>query len=776
MMSILCVLKGRNGIGRPTRYRDNHKGLPLLVFVVLLLLGQPVWAQSADPAAITLDRLFNSGDFRGDWFGPARWLEDGSGYTTLESSEAVSQARDIVRYDPATGEREVLVSAKQLIPSGQEEALAIHNYSWSPGGNKLLVFTNSRRVWRQNTRGDYWVLDLESGSLQQLGGDAEESTLMFAKFSPDGTRVAYVQKNNLYVENLADGAITQLTSDGSRTIINGTFDWVYEEEFFLRDGFRWSPDGTAIAFWQLDAEGVGVFNMINNTDSLYSKIIPLQYPKAGTTNSSGKVGVVPAAGGDITWFQLSEDPRNHYIARMDWAANSDEIIMQHLNRRQDTLEVVLGNVHSGEVRTVFVDHDDAWIDVVDDLIWLDEGATFTWVSERDGWRHAYLISRTGKDIQTITNSEHDILNIVRIDTEAGWLYYMASPEDAGQRYLYRTPLRGGGPAERLSPTDQPGTHSYQMSHDARWAIHTYSTFGSPPVISLISLPDHEVVRTLVDNERLRETVDALTLGETEFFRIDVGDGLELDGWMIKPSDFDPLKKYPVLFYVYGEPWSQTVRDQWSGSRLLWHHLVAEQGYLVISIDNRGTPAPRGRNWRKVVHGQIGVIASQDQAAAARAIGEWDFVDASRIGIWGWSGGGSMTLNMLFRYPELYHTGMSIAPVPDQRYYDTIYQERYSGLPSENAEGYRLGSPITFAHQLEGNLLLVHGTGDDNVHYQGSEALINKLVEHNKHFTMMSYPNRSHGIWEGPGTTRHLYGLLTRYLMENLPPGPVSVTR
>ena len=733
----------------------------------------PVAAQQAPSSALTLDRLFASGDFFGDRFGPARWLDDGSGYVTVEASETVPRARDIVRYDPATGHREVLVSADRLFPAGGSQPLAIHNYSWSPDGKKLLIYTNSRRVWRQNTRGDYWVLDLETGQLQQLGGTAAPSTLMFAKFSPDATRVGYVHGNNLYVEHLADGRIVPLTDDGSVTIINGTFDWVYEEEFFLRDGFRWSPDGTRIAYWQLDAEGVRDFLMINNTDSLYSYVIPIQYPKAGTTNSACRVGVVSAEGGETIWFEPTDDLRNHYIARMDWAANSDEILFQHLNRRQNTLEVMLGNAHNGSMRPILVERDEAWIDVRDDLHWLDDGNRFTWVSERDGWRHAYLVERSGSEMQLITPGNFDILSVARVDEAGGWLYYMASPENPTQRYLYRTPLRGAGPAERLTPADQPGTHSYQISPDARWAIHTYSTFDTPPVIDLVRLPDHEVARTFVDNARLRTTVEALTRGETEFFRVDIGDGVELDGWMILPSDFDPAKKYPVLFYVYGEPWSQTVVDRWGGSRTLWHTMLAEQGYVVMSIDNRGTPAPRGRAWRKIVYGSVGVLASADQAAAARAINQWPFVDSTRIGIWGWSGGGSMTLNALFRYPEVYHVGMSIAPVPDQRYYDTIYQERYMGTPQDNPDGYREGSPITYAENLQGDLLLVHGTGDDNVHYQGSEALINKLIEHNKHFTMMSYPNRSHGIWEGRGTTRHLYGLLTRYLNEHLPPGPIT---
>jgi dipeptidyl-peptidase-4 len=466
---------------------------------------------------------------------------------------------------------------------------------------------------------------------------------------------------------------------------------------------------------------------------------------------------------------------------MDWAASSEQILFQRLNRQQNTNWVMLGDFLSEEVETIFIDTDDAWLDVVDDLVWLPDGKHFTWVSERDGWRHVFLVSRSGDDVRLVTPEPFDVISIETIDVEGGWLYYIASPDSAAQRYLYRRPLDGSGAAERLTPDSQPGSHSYQISQDGAWAFHTYSAFGVPPVIELVSLPDHAVKRVMVDNADLRAAVEALDRGEAEFFQIEVhsasepedaaGEFVSLDAWMMKPPDFDPARQYPLFYYVYGEPAGQTVRDSWGGSRYLWHLMLTQQGYVVASVDNRGTPAPRGRDWRKIVYGEIGVLASQDQAAAARVMREWPFIDDSRIGIWGWSGGGSMTLNMLFRYPEIYHTGMSVAPVPDQRLYDTIYQERYMGTPQDNPDGFLAGSPITYAPNLRGNLLIVHGTGDDNVHYQGTERLINVLIENNLPFTMMAYPNRSHGIYEGRNTTRHLHELLTRFLMENLPPGP-----
>lgn len=739
-----------------------------LTFIILLATILSCFGQAADKELLTLERIFSSNEFSSEYFGPVRWLENEAGYTTLEENE--KGGRDIVKYEPETGKRTMLVSADKLIPEDKENPLRIANYIWSPDRAKLMIFTNTKRVWRQNTRGDYWILNLKTWKLKKLGGNARPSTLMFAKFSPDGEKVAYVRENNMYVENIKTNKIKQLTDDGSKTIINGTFDWVYEEEFRCRDGFRWSPDSKKIAYWQLDSEGVGTFYLINNTDSLYPKIIPIQYPKAGTTNSACKVGVIPASGGKTTWMDVPGDSRNNYIARMEWADNSREIMIQHLNRLQNRNEVMLCNASTGEVNTVHVEKDEAWVDVCNDVVWLKDGKEFTWVSEKDGWRHFYLISRSGNNIEPVTKGDYDAISIQCIDQNNGWVYFMASPENPTQRYLYRKKINGQGEAERLSPQDQPGNHRYQISPQGRWAIHTYSTANNPPVTDLIHLPSHERIRMLVSNSKLHENVNALKRKPVEFFRVDIGE-VELDGMIMKPYNFDPSKKYPVLFYVYGEPAGQTAQDHWGGRTYLWHLMLTQKGYVVITVDNRGTPSPRGREWRKCIYQKVGVLNAADQAAAVKKIREWDFIDQERIGVWGWSGGGSSTLNALFQYPEVYHTGMSVAPVPDQRLYDTIYQERYNGLLDEDPEVYSNGSPITYAENLKGDLLVVHGTGDDNVHYQGTEKLINKLVEYSKPFTMMAYPNRSHGIYEGKNTTLHLRELLTSYLLEHLPAGP-----
>ncbi len=734
------------------------------------------WAASAGDGSstnsplLTVDRVFDGDEWNGDTAPAIVWSKRGKGYYVFEKAFAGGSGKDLVLTNPETDGKELVAPSHAFTIPGEFRSLGIDSFELSEDESKILIFTNSRRVWRQNTRGDYWVYDITSRELRKLGGDASPSSLMFAKFSKDGTRVAFVRENNIYVQQLRDMSLLRLTHDGSTHVINGTFDWVYEEELYLRDGFLWSPDGSSIAYWQLDSKGVREFQMMNNTDSFYPKTVPLPYPKTGEENSAARIGVIPSKGGETQWMSVPGDPRNHYLARLHWASNSTELLIQQFNRWQTTNRVMLANARSGEVKTLFEETDGAWVENENAVRWIEKGKRFLWLSERDGWQHVYRASREGGAPSRVTKGDFDVIAIVELDAAQEWLYFTASPENPTQRFLFRVKLSGGKP-ERLTPADQPGTHSYILSPDCRWAMHTYSTFNRPPVTDLIRLPDHTSVRVLEDNKKLTEKLASLKPVSTEFFRIEIGDKILLDAWCIRPPDFDAAKRYPVVFHVYGEPAAQTVLDSWAGKRALWHRMLAQQGYLVMSVDNRGTPAPRGREWRRALRQNIGILNPADQAAATQAIlKRWDYVDPSRVGIWGWSGGGSSTLNALFQYPDLYQTGMSIAPVPNQRYYDTIYQERYMGLPDESPDGYRRGSPISHAHKLKGNLLIIHGTGDDNVHYQGLEALVNELVSNNKPFTMMAYPNRTHSISEGKNTTRHLYGLLTRFLNQNLEPG------
>jgi dipeptidyl-peptidase-4 len=661
------------------------------------------------------------------------------------------------------------VSARALTPPGGSP-LSVADYAWSPDGQRLLIFTNTRKVWRDNTRGDYWVLDRAAGTLRHLGGpDAAPSTLMFAKFSPDGRRVAYVRDHDLWVEPVTDGPPLRLTTDGSATIINGTSDWVYEEELKERDCFRWSPDGTHIAYLQFDISGVRDFLLIDDTDSLYSFIKPVQYPKAGSTNSAVRAGIVPADGGSTVWLDVPGDLRNNYIPRLDWAESSAEVVLQRLNRLQDTDRVMIGNAQTGATHAILTETDTAWVDV-QETRWIDRGTAFLWLSERDGWRHLYRVSRDGRDVRLVTPGAFDVLSVATVAEP--WAYIVASPTNATQRFLYRVRVDGSGAMQRISPAGGRGTHGYLIAPNGQWAVHTSSTFDTPSVTDLVALPSHRVVRTLEANDDVRAAAAPLISRPGEFFQVDLGEGLKVDGYVIKPHDFDSTKAYPVLVQVYGEPAAQTVVDRWGGREALWHRWIADHGYLVVSFDTRGTPAPKGRAWRKVVYGAIGELSTREQAAALRRFAhDHPYVDTTRVAIWGWSGGGTSTLNAMFRHPELYKVGMAVAPVPDQRLYDTIYQERYMGLPGANADGYARGSPIGFADGLRGSLLIVHGSGDDNVHFQGTERLVNRLVALDKPFDLMVYPNRTHAISEGPGTTVHLFSLLTRYLTSHLAAGP-----
>lgn len=743
-----------------------------LASCALATLALPARAQVPAATDSALKRIFASRYYAPERFGPARWIEDGKAYTTLERSDVTKGGFDIVRYDSKSGARSILIPAASFIPKGDTVPLSIDNYIWSPDASQLMIFTNTERVWRQNTRGDYWVLARSTGALRQLGGmGGPPSLMMYAKFSPQGDRVAFVRQGDIYVERLADGAITRLTTGADSLHVNGMSDWVYEEEFGVRDGFRWSPDGTKIAYYHFDMTGVGTFLMINDTDSLYPYVIPLQYPKVGTTNSAVTAGVVSATGGPTTWLQLPGDPREDYIPYMEWAGK-DSVLVQRMNRLQNNDALILASAATGGVRTVMVETEEAWLDVQDDIYWLKGDKEFVWLSERDGWRHAYAVSRATGAARLITPGNFDVMSIALVDVQGGWLYYDASPDNATQRYLWRTRLDGKGQAERLTPMNQPGGHRYTISPDAKYAFHSWSSFDTPGPTELVSLPKHTVERTLAANTELVARVREAITQPGEFFQVQIADGSTLDGWMIKPKDFDPSRKYPILMYVYGEPAGATVQDSWGGSNRLWYQALADQGYLVASVDNMGTPAPKGRAWRKAVYEQIGVLSSMQQAQAVQTLTRTrSYIDSTRVGIWGWSGGGSSTLQAMFRYPEVYAMGMSVAPVPDQRLYDTIYQERYMGLLGPNAEKYDSASPIHHAKGLEGHLLIVHGSGDDNVHYQGTERMINELVRLNKPVDVMVYPNRSHSISEGPGTRLHIYSLLTRYLNQNLPVAP-----
>lgn len=724
----------------------------------------------AEEKVLTLEDIYNNRTYAVKGVAIPRWLPGENAYTLLEKNQEIG-GRDIVRYTVPDGKRTVVVNAASLIPEGSRSPLSIYDYQWSDDKSKLLVFTNTQRVWRYNTRGDYWVLDLNDGSLRKLGSpEMDASSLMFAKFSRQSDKVAYVYHNNIYVESLEKEGVEQLTFDGCDSIINGTFDWAYEEELHCRDGFRWSSDGSRIIFWNFNTSGTGTFSMINNIDSLYSKVITLPYPKVGTTNSAVRIGVINIGAKTTKWFEIPGDPRNHYLARMEVVPATDEVMIQQLNRLQNMNRVYLANVKTMEIRNIYTDKDDAFLDIHDNVVWLEENSCFTWTSEKDGWRHLYKISRDGKKEILITDGDFDILNINCIDPKGGYVYYIASPDNATERYLFRSRLNGKGRPERISPAEEHGQYSYNMSPDGKWGICTFQNSETPPVHSLISLPDHETVMVLEDNAELRHRYESLNLPPKEFFKVTVDDSVELDGWMIKPKDFDPGKRYPVIFYMYGQPANSTVQNNWNGGDL-WSRYLTQDGYILMSIDPRGTKTPKGREWRKSIYRQLGILAVEDHAKAVRKLlGRYPFMDPERIGVWGWSGGGQLTLNLLLKHPDIYSVGIAVAYLSDQRLYNTIYLERYQGLPDDNPEGFFEASPINFVQNLEGRLMIIHGTADDNVHYQSTEMLIDRLVEHKKFFQMMSYPMRSHSINERKNTSYHLYMTMEQFWLNNLEPG------
>lgn len=702
-----------------------------------------------------------------------KWSRDDNSYYRTVNDE-------IVQYSLPENKGQVIVTKQQLTPQGSKSPLKLSFYTFSADKQKVLLFSNTKQVWRLRTKGDYWVLNLKNNSLTQLGKSLPPSSLMFAKFSPDGNSVAYVCQNNIYVEDLPSAHIKALTNNGTTTLINGTFDWAYEEEFYCRDGFRWSPDSKSIAYWQLDASHIKKFYMINNTDSIYSQLIPIEYPKVGETPSACKVGVVNIADAKTTWVNLPGDAAQHYIVRMEFVPATNRLLIQQLNRKQNESKLFIAEASTGDPKVIYEEKDDAWIDLfqpgnpytidyTNNFTWLDEGKAILWTSEKDGWRHFYQVSAEGKPDRLVTRGNYDVIDFGFADSKSGYVYYTASPDNATQKYLYRTKLDGTGAAELLTPAALKGNNSYSFSATGKFAVHNFSNHFTKPSREFITVADH---KPLSGKESIVAKLDSLQeKTTTEFFKVKTNDGVEMDGWMVKPKNFDRAKKYPVVFLVYTEPASATVSDSYGiGRNGLYAGDMAEDGYIYMSLDNRGTPAPKGREWRKSIYRKIGQVNIQDQAAAASEILKWNYIDSSRVAVWGWSGGGSATLNLLFQHPEIYKTGIAIAGVGNQLTYDNIYQERYMGLPQENRDDFVKGSPITYAKNLKGNLLYIHGTGDDNVHYQNAEMLVNELIRHNRQFQFMPYPNRTHSISEGEGTQKHLSTLYTNYLKTYCPPG------
>jgi dipeptidyl-peptidase-4 len=605
--------------------------------------------------------------------------------------------------------------------------------------------------------------DVASGKRTVLESPPKRSPNGNGNLSPDGKSTLLFEQGNLYVRDLDGDQKVRLVGSESNSAVSNR-------------RATWSPDGTWIAFVQSDESEVRLRPVLVPGDPTYPHVKEVRFARVGGAIPKLRVGVVDSRGKETRWLPISLPAEGFYLGEVEWAGNSHELLIEKLSRFRNEREFLLADLRTGAVRRIFHESDPAWVVASygrnSGLTWIRDGEAFVVLSEKDDWRHAYVFSRDGRELDLLTPGAYDIIERGVVDESGGWFYYYASPDNATQKYLYAARLDGTAEPERVTPEDQPGTHDYDFSPNARWAFHTYSTFDTPPVTELVQLPEHRVVRVLEDNRELGEKMKRSMSEPTEFFQLEIGDGTVMDAWMIKPRGFDPSKKYPLFVYVYGEPHAQTVLDAWGRVHSGYHRLIADLGYLVVSMDNRGTPAPKGAAWRRAIFGSLGPLSTEQQAAGVKQLARTrPYVDLSRVGIWGWSGGGSNTLNAMFRKPEVYHVGIAVAPKPQPRLYNAWFQEIYMETPETNPEGYRRAAPINFAEGLEGDLLIVHGTGETNTHLQITEGLVDRLIELGKPFDYMAYPDRDHGLRKGRGTAVHLRMLMIRYLLEHLPPGP-----
>ena len=766
-----------------------------LTFVVLggilLIAGAlPVTAQQADTSALTLEAIHADRTFSPDRFQGGRWADEGPVVTYIQSADT-GDVTHLMRYNLETDSRTQVIDGKNLYAEDVGRIVPIQDYEFGPDNEKVLIYTDSKEVWRANTKGFYYVYDRSEQTLTPIA-DRDDGYQMFAKFNPSATEVAFVRERNLYRVDLSTGTEVALTADGSDgAIINGTFDWVYEEEFGLRDGWKWGPDGEQIAFFKLDESETRTFTLMDQT-TRYPEFTRFRYPKAGEKNSEIKIGVIDL--GEVQWDQEGQPQattyfdtktwkaggaggrRHEYLSRMGWTPEvngAHQVWMFRMNRDQNRLDVLYGDPETGTLRTVVQEDNDTYIDISDGKIdFLDDGEHFVLMSERTGYRHAHLYRNDGTYIGPITDGNWEVTDFHGINEENLVAYFTATRDTSIERHLYRAGVSLGQHEAAMQPekiTEAPGWHSINMSNDRAYYIDVYSHKDRPPSWTLRTA-DGARVTTLESNEALRQRLDSLRLPTTTFTTLPAANGTPLNAYIVKPRDFDRAEPHPVLFYVYGGPGAQTVTDRWGGSRHLWHqYLAREHGIVVVSVDNRGTGG-RGKAFQDIPYQRLGQPESADQIHAAQALADSSWADADRMGIWGWSYGGYMTLMSMLsgEGPSTFTAGLSVAPVTDWRLYDTIYTERYMSTPQRNEDGYVNGAPQTYADQMRASqdLILVHGDHDDNVHPQNTIQMMNQLQQAGKQFRLMMYPNRDHGI-AGNGARIHLFRKLTRTLEDGL---------
>jgi len=715
--------------------------------LLLLLVAGVVTAQQKN---ITLEEIYD-GTFRMQYLDRLHSMNNGKEYAVLNTDRNTgTKTLDVYSYK--TGEK-----VNTLINSSEIDGLDYFiGYTLSADESKALLSTKLRSIYRRSSLGVYYVYDLETKELVQVAEEAiQEPT-----FSPDASKVAYGRDNNIYIKDLSSGSTTQVTTDGAKNkVINGITDWVYEEEFAFVRAFDWNADGDKIAYIRFDESEVPEFSMDVFGNELYPSKDTFKYPKAGETNATVSLHIYDVASAETKAVDLSGF-QNYYIPRLEWTPEANVLAVQTTNRKQNDINLLFVDGTSAEAKLILSDKDDAYVDVTDNLTFLEDN-DFIWTSEKDGWNHIYLYDKDGKLKNQVTQGPWEVTSYYGYDPKSKRVFYQSSENGSINRGVYSIKVNGKG-KEALAA--EAGTNSANFSTDFTYFINSFSDAETPYVFTLNDAEDGDVVRKIKDNQALKDQFADYVISEKEFFTLPVN-GEELNAYMIKPKDFDPNKKYPVFMTQYSGPGSQSVANSWSAGNGYWFQMLAQEGYIIVCVDPRGTGL-KGRDFKKMTQKELGKYEVEDQIAAAQALGQRDYVDADRIGIWGWSYGGFMASNCIFQGADTFKMAIAVAPVTSWRFYDSIYTERYMTTPQENASGYDNNSPLSHVDKLEGKFLLVHGSADDNVHVQNSMRLIEALVQANKQFDWAIYPDKNHGIYGG-NTRLHLYTKMTNFIKENL---------
>jgi dipeptidyl-peptidase-4 len=711
---------------------------------------------AAEKKELTIDAIFGSSQFSTRSLRGVQWLSNGSAVTYLDVDTS-TKATAIFRMNAKTGIRSMVVSGASLRLDPADPAFRFSSYQWSPDESMLLFVSappEKQYLSRLTPAGNLFLYSVKEKTFSRITNVSVPQYNQ--KFSPDNKKIGYVRENNIFLYDIAAGTEKQLTSDGTEHVINGKFDWVYEEEFGISDGWKWSPDGSKIAYWQLDETRVPEYTM-TEWDSTHLNLVTMRYPKPGDPNSTVKIGILDIAAGTTEWIELGNND-DMYIPRMEWTKDKNILTYQRLNRAQNTLELFAYDCSLKQSRIILTEQSDTWVDVHDDLRFLKNG-TFTWSSERDGYNQLYLYKLDGTLVRQITKGQWDVDAFYGVDEKNGLLYFTSSEKSPVERQVYSIRLDG---KDKKQITSAAGTHTANFSPVFDQFIGSFSDVATPTTITMRRSDGKELF--VIESNNIPALKEYM-LGSISFFKFKTSDGVELNASMLKPENFDPMKKYPVLVYTYGGPGSQVVRNSWGGSNYLWFSMLAQKGYLVFMVDNRGTGA-RGVEFKKVTYKNLGKWEVNDQIEGAKYLASLPYVDPQRIGIWGWSYGGYMSSMAILLGSDYFKAAIAVAPVTHWKFYDTIYSERFMGTPENNPEGYKESAPINHTNKLKGRFLLVHGTSDDNVHFQNAATLVSALQQSKKQFRTMFYPNKNHGI--GGGATRiHLYTMMTEFLLENL---------